>query len=575
MPSRTFTFGPEVCGSLRSGRPARVAGPRRARRLRHGHGQRPAHPPLPRAAGGRRRHPGPPDDGPGLARPGPDAARRRPGRLWPPTSGPPGRWRHAGHTLLERFDLNDGLPRWRWRVGDVVLERTVAAAARGRRWSRWCTRCSPGRPVELTVEPLCTWRDVHGERHAGGGLRADRTADGVVVEDAYRVAGPGFAARPTVVPRRLPPRGGGPRAQRDEDLLRVGRFDQRRSTPGESLEITRLGRRPRRPPPPPAREVIADGPGPSRPAGRRGPGRDRGRPRPGRRRVHRAYRHRGRRGRRLPVVRRLVAGHDDRVRGAVPRHRARRRGPGAAARVRRHPVGGDAGQHRRHRRRSSTTPPTRRCGSCTPSTGTCAATGDDDLAAELVGPLDEVVASHLAGCRYGIRVDPADGLLTQGAAGYALTWMDAVIDGVPVTPRAGKAVELNALWINGLAAVGGLRERVGRDRADLDALRATAIASFAARFPVPGGAGCTTWWTVPDGDGRDRCAPTSCSPSACRTRRCGASTPAGGASGRPGPAHPARTAQSRPATTRATGAPIGAGRPSATPPITRAPCGRG
>jgi predicted glycogen debranching enzyme len=116
------------------------------------------------------------------------------------------------------------------------------------------------------------------------------------------------------------------------------------------------------------------------------------------------------------------------------------------------------------------------------------ATGDDDLAAELVGPLDEVIRRHaVSGCRYGIGVDPADGLLTQGAEGYALTWMDAVIHGVPVTPRRGKAVDLNALWINGLAAVAALRERLGRDHVDLDAMRATAIASFTRRFPNPQG----------------------------------------------------------------------------------------
>jgi predicted glycogen debranching enzyme len=92
------------------------------------------------------------------------------------------------------------------------------------------------------------------------------------------------------------------------------------------------------------------------------------------------------------------------------------------------------------------------------------------------------VTRHLAGCRYGIRIDP-DGLLTQGADGHALTWMDAVVDGVPVTPRRGKAVELNALWVNGLAALTGLRTRLGREHADLDGLRAKAVRSFADRFP--------------------------------------------------------------------------------------------
>ena len=56
---------------------------------------------------------------------------------------------------------------------------------------------------------------------------------------------------------------------------------------------------------------------------------------------------------------------------------------------------------------------------------------------------------HLDGTRFGIGVD-GDGLLRQGAEGWALTWMDARIDGVPVTPRVGKPVEVNALWIEAL-----------------------------------------------------------------------------------------------------------------------------
>jgi predicted glycogen debranching enzyme len=126
-------------------------------------------------------------------------------------------------------------------------------------------------------------------------------------------------------------------------------------------------------------------------------------------------------------------------------------------------------------------------------------TGDTDLAAELVEALSGVVAAHLAGTRYGIRVDPADGLLTQGASGYALTWMDARVDGVAATPRLGKAVEINALWINGLGALARMRTLLGRDAADLTGLRDRATASFARRFPAP------TGWLYdvvdgPDGD---------------------------------------------------------------------------
>ena len=57
---------------------------------------------------------------------------------------------------------------------------------------------------------------------------------------------------------------------------------------------------------------------------------------------------------------------------------------------------------------------------------------------------------HVRGTRFGIGVDPSDGLLRQGAEGYQLTWMDAKVDGWVVTPRRGKAVEINALWYNAL-----------------------------------------------------------------------------------------------------------------------------
>jgi predicted glycogen debranching enzyme len=115
------------------------------------------------------------------------------------------------------------------------------------------------------------------------------------------------------------------------------------------------------------------------------------------------------------------------------------------------------------------------------------ATGDADLAAELVKPLDEVVRHHLDGTRYGIRVDPADGLLTQGAPGHALTWMDAVVGGTAITPRRGKAVELNALWINGIAALAALRRRAGLSGDGLEPLLTRATASFRRRFPAPAG----------------------------------------------------------------------------------------
>ncbi len=68
----------------------------------------------------------------------------------------------------------------------------------------------------------------------------------------------------------------------------------------------------------------------------------------------------------------------------------------------------------------------------------------------MIPRLLDIVDHHLAGTRFGIGVDPADGLLRQGAEGYQLTWMDAKVGDWVVTPRRGKAVEINALWYNAL-----------------------------------------------------------------------------------------------------------------------------
>src|SRR5579863_6314368 len=76
---------------------------------------------------------------------------------------------------------------------------------------------------------------------------------------------------------------------------------------------------------------------------------------------------------------------------------------------------------------------------------------DHRVTLELILPiLKDIVRQHLTGTRFGIRVDPADGLLIQGEQGYQLTWMDAKVGDWVVTPRRGKAVEINALWYNAL-----------------------------------------------------------------------------------------------------------------------------
>ena len=77
-------------------------------------------------------------------------------------------------------------------------------------------------------------------------------------------------------------------------------------------------------------------------------------------------------------------------------------------------------------------------------------TGDRHLLNHLLPKLIDIVGHHLRGTLFNIHVDQNDGLLVQGQEGYQLTWMDAKVDGWVVTPRRGKAVEINALWYNAL-----------------------------------------------------------------------------------------------------------------------------
>jgi predicted glycogen debranching enzyme len=68
----------------------------------------------------------------------------------------------------------------------------------------------------------------------------------------------------------------------------------------------------------------------------------------------------------------------------------------------------------------------------------------------LLPVLIDIAEHHLRGTRFNIHVDPNDGLLVQGEEGFQLTWMDAKMGDWVVTPRRGKAVEINALWYNAL-----------------------------------------------------------------------------------------------------------------------------
>jgi predicted glycogen debranching enzyme len=383
----------------------------------------------------------------------------------------------AGHTLLERFDLTGGVPRWRWRAGEVVLERELAAVP-GRPGVAVLHRLLAGGPVTLALEALCSWRDAHGERTAAGPPpELAPVADGVVVDAGYRLAGPGWqpAGRWWYGVHHREEAARGLTAQ--EDLWYAGRFTATLDRPGATAAVTAWAGDPSTPPPPAAATIAA--------ARARGQRQD-------------------------PLVRAAGqfvvttgTGAPDVVAG-YPWFGAWSRDtmisyPGLFLATGQAAAGRELLRHYAATLSEGMLANTADTGQVAYNTADAtlwfgyavdrhvAATGDTDLAAELLPVLDRAIRAHLAGTRYGIAADPANGLLRQGANGEALTWMDARVAGVPVTHRAGLAVEINALWVNALSAVATLRERTGGDAGPDRARHAAARAGFRRTFRAPGG----------------------------------------------------------------------------------------
>jgi predicted glycogen debranching enzyme len=110
-----------------------------------------------------------------------------------------------------------------------------------------------------------------------------------------------------------------------------------------------------------------------------------------------------------------------------------------------------------------------------------AASGDEVLLSDLFPILQEIIEQHRHGTRYQVHVDPADGLLYAGEPGVQLTWMDAKVGDWVVTPRTGKAVEVNALWCNALRIMADFARHLGQEPDDFDTLADQAQHGF-ARF---------------------------------------------------------------------------------------------
>ncbi|MEW6208641.1 MAG: amylo-alpha-1,6-glucosidase [Acidobacteriota bacterium] len=129
-------------------------------------------------------------------------------------------------------------------------------------------------------------------------------------------------------------------------------------------------------------------------------------------------------------------------------------------------------------------------------------TADYDFVRDnLYDALKDIIDWHERGTRYSIRVD-ADGLLYSGEEGVQLTWMDAKVGDWVVTPRRGKAVEIQSLWYNALRVMENLARHFddGSNEKRFGEMARRAKRSFNQSFWNEE-AGCL--YDVIDGDARD------------------------------------------------------------------------
>ncbi|HOS42534.1 MAG TPA: amylo-alpha-1,6-glucosidase [Armatimonadota bacterium] len=113
------------------------------------------------------------------------------------------------------------------------------------------------------------------------------------------------------------------------------------------------------------------------------------------------------------------------------------------------------------------------------------AAGDRALVEELRPALEAIIHAYRDGTDYGIRMAP-DGLIVADAPGWQLTWMDAKVGDWVVTPRAGKPVEVNALWYHALRVMEVYARDLGWPN-PYGALAEQARESFSAFWYAEGG----------------------------------------------------------------------------------------
>ncbi|ALF54067.1 amylo-alpha-1,6-glucosidase [Nostoc piscinale CENA21] len=94
------------------------------------------------------------------------------------------------------------------------------------------------------------------------------------------------------------------------------------------------------------------------------------------------------------------------------------------------------------------------------------ATQDWEFLADQFPIVQQIHKAFVGGTRYNIQVDATDGLVGWYARGVALTWMDALVNGQPITPRYGKPVEINALWYSALCWMSQWAQRLSQMRTE-------------------------------------------------------------------------------------------------------------
>jgi predicted glycogen debranching enzyme len=389
----------------------------------------------------------------------------------------------AGYRSMTRFEVVDGLPRWYWAVGGAVISAQLGmqhgSSVVGLHYR---LEQSEG-PITLELEALVTWRSVHGERTAAGEtLRLDHRADGVVVGDAFRIRGTGWQPGGTwyydIHYRQEAARGLNSR----EDLMSAGKFVVELNA-GDSTEIEAwsgdLAHEP-----PGASDIIHGAVLRSRKLANTANCYDD----IDRSLVWSADQH-------ITVGAHVVAGYpwfgewsrDSLIAysGLFIETGRVEEGRTLLLRLMSEVEGGllpntsDTGQ----REFNSVDAPLWLFQAVYRHVE---ATSDLEFVRAAIPTLARIINSYVEGTLFGIGVDHLDGLVRQGVFGMALTWMDARIDGVPVTPRTGKPVEVNALWISALGIINDLARRVGKTVPNTR-LEETARQSFALFGAIGGG----------------------------------------------------------------------------------------